>query len=179
MLEQEKREILFALKAGRDALDHALAGVDDRTSLEKPQTGGWSILECIEHVAVSEIYLVSRLSCATRIEHGHVNRAREATIRERALDRSKRIESPEAGKPMGRFAHLAEALLAFNAARAEAIRFVEDCADDPRCWMTDHPFIPPPVNCYEILLTMAAHPGRHAQQIWEIREALARGNNRR
>jgi hypothetical protein len=37
--------------------------------------------------------------------------------------------------------------------------------------MTTHPLIPV-VNCYEMLLMMAAHPLRHAKQIEEIRAAL-------
>jgi hypothetical protein len=39
--------------------------------------------------------------------------------------------------------------------------------------LTDHPLIPGPVTCYETLLLIAAHPGRHAKQIEGIRRELS------
>ena len=74
--------------------------------------------------------------------------------------------------PAGRYGSLQEAFAAFEAARTEVVGFVEEFDDDPRSWVTDHPMIAGPVNCYEILLLIAAHPGRHAGQIVEIREKL-------
>ena len=68
MLETEKQEILRALQVGRDALGEALAGVDEKQACRKPAGGGWSILGCAEHVAISERYLLSRLTCATRTD---------------------------------------------------------------------------------------------------------------
>jgi hypothetical protein len=55
---------------------------------------------------------------------------------------------------------------------------VEGFSDDLRFWLTDHPLIPGPVNCYEILLMMSVHPVRHAEQIAEIRAALASPDRR-
>lgn len=173
MLETEKQEILGALKEGRDALGAAVAGVDDELARREPAGGGWTILGCAEHVAISERYLLSRLTAATRVEQAQENRVREARIPERGLDRSWPVASPEGGWPTGRFASVREALADFDATRAETVGFVEGFEDDPRCWVTDHPVIPGPVNLVEILLTMAVHPARHAQQILEIRERMA------
>jgi DinB superfamily len=172
MLESEKREILAALETGSGALRAALAGIDERAAARKPGPASWSILECVEHLAVSERFLLSRLTSASRSGESHENRRREAVIAERGLDRTRRTESPEAGRPGGRFASLTEALSAFDAARAETIRFVEGFGDDLRLWITDHPSIPGPVNCHEMLLIISVHPARHARQITEIRAVL-------
>jgi hypothetical protein len=86
----------------------------------------------------------------------------------------RRIEAPEQAHPKGRFATLSEALAAFDATRAEVERWVQNCTGDPRCMMTDHPLIVGPVTCAETLIMIAAHPARHAKQILEIREVLAR-----
>jgi hypothetical protein len=172
MLEQEKQELLRALAAGRNALCESLAGVDDSLAKRKPASGGWSILECVEHLALAERYLFSRLIRASRSEQPLENRARETRIMERGVDRSRPGESPEAARPAGRFGNLNEALGDFDRARAETLQFVEGFADDLRFWLTDHPLIPGPVNCMEILLTIAVHPARHAKQIAEIRANL-------
>ena len=172
MPEQEKQELLRALKEGQDALRASLAGVDDALARRKPASGGWSILECVEHVAVAERFLLSRLTGASRSEQPPENRARETWLAARAADRSRPIESPEAGRPAGRFESLSEALRDFDRARAETVRFVEKFADQMRFRLTDHPLIPGPVNCMEILLLVTAHPARHAKQIAEIRASL-------
>jgi hypothetical protein len=62
-----------------------------------------------------------------------------------------------------------EAVSAFESARAETVKFVEGFTGEPRWWVTDHPLIPGPVNCHEMLLIAAVHPARHAKQIAEIR----------
>jgi hypothetical protein len=173
MVESDRQEILHGLKSGRDALHYCLSGVDEQTASRKPGPGRWSILECVEHLAVSEQFLLSRLTRALRSDRSHENRARETRIADRGLDRARPIDSPEVGRPTGRYQRLGEALSAFDDVRTETIRFVEGFSEDLRSWLTDHPLIPGPVNCHEILLMISVHPVRHAQQIVEIRTALA------
>ena len=139
MLESEKREILDALKAGRDALGEALAGVDDPLAARNPKTDGWSILECVEHLAAAERSLGSRLTSAEQSDRSHANERREAKIAAVGADRARPIESPETARPQGRFGSLSEALAAFDAARAKTVQFVEGFSGDPRFWITNHP----------------------------------------
>ena len=172
MHESEKREILQKLKDGRKALGEALVLVDDQMARRKPPEGGWSILQCMEHTVESERYLLSRLRIAKISEALPQNRAREAKIAARAANRARRIEAPGMVHPAGRFSSIGEALTAFDAVRAEVMAWTEDCTDDMRCLVTDHPLFLGPVTCYETLLMMAAHPARHALQIAETREKL-------
>lgn len=164
----EREGILRALQAGRDALGRALDGVDAEIEHRRPANGGWTIAECVEHVAVSERYLLGRLRAAQPAEQSLENRVREAQILARGADRTRPVECPANGQPRGRFASALAALEDFDAARAETVAFVESFDGDPRSWVTDHPVIPGPVNVVELLLTMAVHPARHAQQIEEL-----------
>jgi hypothetical protein len=168
----EKEQILEALAAGRAALGEALAGVDEEMAARKPAGCGWTIVECVEHMAVSERYLLSRLRAATKQDQPPVSPEREAKIAARAANRERKIEAPDVALPAGQFGSLSEALGALDATRAEVVRWVEECGDDWRCMATDHPLFAGPVNCYETLVMIAAHPGRHAQQIAEIREGF-------
>jgi hypothetical protein len=169
MKKAEETEILRQLQAGRDALGQALAGVDDATAAHKPSREAWSILECVEHMVVSERYLLTRLLAAEHTEQPFEKSRREGKIAMLAADRSRRIEAPEQAHPKGRFATLSEAVVAFDATRAEVVRWVENCSADPRCMITDHPLIVGPVTCAETLVMIAAHPAR---QIEEIRKHL-------
>jgi hypothetical protein len=172
MLGAQKRELVDRLQTGRDALIATLDGVDEPLAAQKPAPDAWSILECVEHVAVVEQLLLSRLTSAVRAETSHENRMREAMIAARGADRSRPIESPETARPRNRFGSLREALAAFDSARGETLRFLDGFSGDLRFCVTDHPVIPGPVNCFEILLLSSIHPARHAKQIAEVRSSL-------
>ena len=174
MADPEKQQLLQALELGSIALAEALDGVDERLAVCQPEESGrWSILECVEHLAVSERLLPIRLTAATRSAESHANPSREMRIMDRGLDRSLKAKSPTKGLPRARFATLDAAVSAFQEARSETIRFVESSGDDLRSWTPDHPLIPGPVNCHEVLLLIAIHPIRHANRLLEIRDAFA------
>jgi hypothetical protein len=172
MNSTERLELLNDLKSGKLAIANALAGVTEEMARRKPGPEKWSTLECMEHLAAAETYMLTKTKEAVRVAEPRINSVRERAIRERGADRTRRVESPEVAKPVGRFSTLEKAAEAFNTARNQAIDFVEGCEDDLRARITEHPLIGP-VNCYENLLIMAAHPLRHAKQLQEIREAFA------
>ena len=84
------------------------------------------------------------------------------------------MESPEVGRPHGRFRSLQEAVANFSEVRTRTVNWVNGLERDPRSWLTDHPLIQGLVNCVEILLTMCVHPRRHSEQIKLIRGSFAR-----
>jgi hypothetical protein len=128
------------------------------------------VVECVEHLALTEMALLSRLRIATPSNSSHEDRAREAKFPNLAMNRARRIEAPEVVIPKSSATDLAHAIESFQAARRETVRFVDQFSGDLRSWLTIHPLITRPVNCYEMLLLMAMHPRRHALQIAEARE---------
>lgn len=175
MLQAEKLELVQALMAGREALGESLAGLDEPLARRKPTRGGWSILECLEHVAVSEWHLLAQVKNATPSDSGQPveNPLRESRILDRGKDRSRPVACPDPALPTGRFTTIPQALADFDSVRAQTIRGIMEFEADPRRFTAAHPVIPGPVNLVEIWLTMAVHPARHALQIHEIRNTLA------
>jgi len=171
----EKREVLLMLQEGADALEVALKDIDDHAAQRKPSPESWSVLECIEHLTLTETGLLSRLRDAKPGEESHEDRARERKFRDLALDRARRIEAPPQVVPPGESNTVAHALDNFTKARCETVRFVEEFRGQLHMWLTLHPLITRPVNCYEMLLLMAMHPHRHAMQIAQIRQWLRDG----
>lgn len=168
MTPHEKDYLLAELCSGADALTEAVKGLTEVDALIRLAPDQWSAIECVEHVAVSEEYLFARILEAKLDQTTAMNRDREALIMKVGLDRTRRIPSPEVGKPKGRFGTLVEAVNGFLGARKATVAFVQNCHDDLRSKFTTHPLVPGRVNCWEILLMIAVHPRRHAQQIREI-----------
>jgi hypothetical protein len=177
MSDADRREILRLLQDGADALAKALEGIEESTAALRPRPDCWSVIECVEHLALSEMALLSRLREATPSDSSHEDRVREAKFQGLAMNRARRIEAPEVVIPRSSATDLGQAVARFQAARTETVRFVNQFPGDLRSWLTIHPLITRPVNCYEMLLLMAMHPRRHALQIVEARET-ARGQAR-
>ncbi len=173
MMPQEKEVIWAELERGRREFMDSLSGLPEDAANQAPGPGKWSALECVEHVTRAEEYLLSLFTSARRLETTVGSPEREARIPVFGVDRTKKMPSPEPGRPTGRFATLAQALSAFLAVRERTVRLVEECDEDLRLRTAMHPLIGP-ANCYELLLIIAVHPRRHAQQIAEIRAALGK-----
>ena len=163
--------MLVDLEKGRKALLDALSGVTEEIASSSPAPGRWSVIECVEHLAIAEDYLFSRIAASCYSDAAVINKNREALILSRGLDRTRTVQSPEGGRPTGRFATLGEAMQYFLASRDRTVRFVENCSEDLRSKLTSHPILGT-VNCHENLLMMAVHPLRHSKQIEEIKTAL-------
>lgn len=171
MTEEERRHLLGELERGARELRQALEGLEEELAARKPAPDRWSVLDCVEHVAVVEQHLLGRLEAAAPAAGPVGTLQREARIMERAGDRSRPVPAPEMAHPRGRFASVSEALAHFEAARARTVRFVAECGIDLRGQATTHPLIGA-VNAQETVLMMALHPVRHAKQIAEIRAEL-------
>jgi uncharacterized damage-inducible protein DinB len=173
MQASEKQEMLALLAAGRHALLDAVDGIGEEQASRRPAAGGWSVLECVEHVALVEEYLLARLLEGRTAADTGINPAREGRIAKRAADRTRPVAAPEAVHPTGKYATVRDAVAAFFATRERTIRYLEACDEDLRGKVTTHPLIGT-VNCQETLVMMAAHPKRHAEQIREMRGPEAR-----
>jgi hypothetical protein len=173
MDDLDRKEILRMLAEGSSALRSAVDGISKLEASWHPETGGWSVQDCLEHLAVTERELLTGAKSASPAAERQHNPVREAKILDRALDRTRFIAAPKIVIPAGRFTSASEALARFESVRAETTRFVESFEDDPRSRLTTHPMVRGPVNCYEMLLMIALHPKRHAQQIAQTRALAA------
>jgi uncharacterized damage-inducible protein DinB len=171
MAPEERTEIVQHLERGREEFMAALAGINESQAKLRPDPARWSVIDCVEHVAIVEERFLGRLETAERLETPRIDKEREASLLVRVADRSARASAPEAVVPSGRFATLAQALEHFNAARTRSIQFAQDRSDDLYYLATEHPRFGP-MNGAEFLMIITAHARRHSAQIQEVRAAL-------
>ncbi len=169
----DKEKLLALLRESRERFLASFAGVTDQQSRRRPAEGSWSVLETVEHLTAAEKLMLVRLTTTRRTRAaGAPNR--EAIFLERMGSRSRKAETPESGRPTGRFANLAEAAQNFRAAREAAMRFVDETNEDLRATEVTHPHPSVgDVSSYELLIIMAKHADRHTLQIEEIKNSPA------
>ncbi len=158
------------LEAGRGDFLDAATGVSTIMSAARPADGGWSVLECIEHVIAVESRYIAW------IESGAAITPRRDTERELRLftivrSRLTKVEAREVVRPGGRFDSLAVALAEFRAVRDRSVRVVQELGESLFAIGVKHPRFGN-LNGAEVVQLIDAHARRHADQIREIGEAM-------
>jgi hypothetical protein len=172
MITDRERETALALLArSRTAVLKAVDGVTEDQARWKPAPERWSILEYIEHLAVSDdglVALVKRsLAAPAHVETEEERRAREQKIRETPIPRGVN-RAPENLKPVARFGSLAEAVAAFLAARERTVEYARATTDDLRSHFAPHPVLGQ-MDGFQWLCGNARHAESHAAHVVEIR----------
>jgi uncharacterized damage-inducible protein DinB len=161
-------ELAERLERGRDNFLRALEGVSEEQARRKPADGGWSILECVEHVAIAEWGML-RMTQKAADGDQPADRERDAQVLRFGADRSRKAKSPEAALPTGRYASLAEAAAKFRENREKTLAWVREITEtDLRRKSVPHP-LAGALDGYQMLLLMSAHPERHLGQIAELK----------
>ena len=168
---QEREKALGLLNRSRQTLLDAVEGVTENQARWKPGAERWSILEYVEHLAVSDdglMALIQRsLGTPARPETEEQRRTREAKIRDTPVPRGAN-HAPEGLRPGGRFASLPEAVAAFLAARERTLGYARGTQDDLRSHFSDHSVLGP-LDGYQWLVANARHAETHAAHIRELR----------
>jgi len=165
----DRAALLEDLRATREALRAAIAGLTDLQGKFKPAPDAWSIEDCVEHLALVENGLLLRLTQeATPSEH--IERLeRQAAVRKMGVDRSSKRQAPERARPNGRFGSLQKALDQFVANREKTIAYLRDCPDDLHARTITHPILAT-MTAHEFVIFMTGHTLRHVDQIREIQQ---------
>jgi len=160
-------EIVQILEESRRAVNAAAQAIPPARAAERPEEGRWSALDCVEHVAIVEDRFFRWLEIAERAESPRIDQEKETDLAARLANRAERAEAPDPARPAGRFANLGEALEHFNAGRTRTIQFVRERSGELYALDAMHPRFGP-VNGVELLVIVAGHARRHAEQIREI-----------
>jgi hypothetical protein len=171
LTEKERGKAIERLTLTRQILLDAVAGVTEPQARWKPAPDRWSILEYVEHLAVSDDELVAMIQRSLKTpahpETPEERKAREQKIRETPVPRGAN-RAPEALQPGGHFASLNEAVSAFLAARDRTLEYAKTTQDDIRSHFTNHGVLGP-LDGYQWLTGNAHHVETHSAHIQEIR----------
>jgi uncharacterized damage-inducible protein DinB len=168
------REFLVALlRESREKFLGSFAGVSEEQSRVHPSPDSWSVLNTVEHLTSAETLMLNLITTQRRPRSGDAAN-REQVFLQVVADRSRKMQSPESGRPRGRFTTLAEAAAQFKSTRNGVIQFVERHPENLRASEVTHPHpAAGNVSTHEMLIIIAKHAERHAKQIEEIRNASA------
>jgi hypothetical protein len=171
LTSQERSFAMSHLNAMRKRFYDSIQGLSEAQWKFKAAPERWSILECAEHIALSEDMLFGIVSQA--VAKGEIAldknfKENDQKILDRLADRSQKAQAPEPLRPTGRFSTPAQAWEHFTASRDRTVAFVENTKADLRRTVN----FPPPfknIDAYQVILFISAHSGRHTAQIEEVK----------
>src|SRR5215475_5952306 len=98
----DNQRLAALLRESRERFLLSLADVTEESCRCHPSAGRWSVLDCAEHIAGAETFMLGLLKGPRRPRSADAPN-REQIFMERVANRSSKVETPERGRPMGRF----------------------------------------------------------------------------
>lgn len=168
--EREFASNLFTTSA--NDLQAAVKGLSTAQLIFKSSPESWSIAECTEHIALSEINFDGMIQSVLKTDVDPSKRADVKVTDEQLVnmieDRTNKVKTQKPFEPTGKFGSQEATLTAFLDKRNEHIKFVESTDADLRNRYQQLPF--GTIDGYQVLLFIAAHTQRHIKQIEEVKE---------
>ena len=170
---EERQKAIAELERSRDLVLAAIDGVSEANAGKKPAADRWSVLECTEHLALTERGIFAMMqgtlkTPAASEEDRAKTRGKAAMLAKFMPDRSRRASAPVEVAPKGMFKTLAEARAALIAARKDTIDFVAKTELPLHSHVTKH-FAFGELDAYQWFALMAYHMERHTKQIDEVK----------
>ncbi len=171
LTRQERDAAMKYLNETSEYFLNHVKGLSEAQLNYKVDAGSWSVRDCMEHIALSETFIVSLVDQLLTQQPNPGKRAEikftEEMLKTALLDRSKKGQAPEPLKPSGKFKTGAEAVAAFTTAREANIRFLDTTKLALRDHMMPHPFFGM-LDAYQWIFLLSGHTKRHTLQIEEI-----------
>ncbi len=170
LTEAERKFAVDHLIKTRDDLINSVKGLSDAQLNFKPAPDRWSVLECVQHIALTSQGLFGFVQQTLRTPN---DSAFKPTVTDEQFigmveDRSHKAQAAEPFKPIhAPYKTLDETLNAFNAGRDSLINYVQTTHDDLRAHIAVLPFAK--IDAYQAILLISAHTNRHMQQLNEVK----------
>jgi uncharacterized damage-inducible protein DinB len=170
-----KKERNYASKLLKDTEKGVFDQVKGLTPAQltfKPAPDRWSIEECVKHIAASE-EMMWQMADGTIKQPANPEKRSEIKFTDEQLvqkieDRTNRVKTVEQLQPENiPLKNADEALDSFKMRREKLIDYIKSTDADLRSHIASMPF--GSVDCYQLILFIAAHSNRHTQQIMEVK----------
>ena len=171
-------QVFVRLDRSRAALRAAVDSVPESARTVKPAPECWSAAEVVEHLSLVERIFGERIEQAIQARAAGLDRERADRVKlpdaieARMADRVNKRNAVEPARPSGALS--CEAAWGAFEQGHERVRAIVGAADGLALSevTVDHPFFGT-LTIYQWIELMAAHEGRHTEQIKEIASALA------
>jgi hypothetical protein len=171
MTATEKQALLDQLQQSHGRMSKLLSGLTESQWNFREAPGRWTIAECIEHIAIVEKRVLSRveqkLTEPPEPEKKPLAAGKDEIIPAMIPKRTTRVVAPEPARPTGGW-NPPDLAPHFSDTRRRTIEFARTADHRLREHIFPHAALGE-IDCYQWLLFTVHHGERHARQIEEIK----------
>jgi hypothetical protein len=172
--KEERKAAIKYINWSTKELKKSLKGLSAAQLAYKAAPDKWSPQDCMYHIAFSETALRGALDKALSMPADPATKATlkatDEMVKTMITNRTNKFKTSEAMEPQNTgFKSLPEAIAAFDAKRAELVKFVKTTTADLRNQIVVTPG--GKIDAYQFILFIAGHCNRHTQQIEEVKTA--------
>lgn len=170
---EEKKAGLAELARTKAMVENSLANLSEAQGKWKAAPEKWSVLECVEHLAMTEQALAGMLAASLKGPEAGAEQMAKSKGKSQVLtrfmpDRSNKVQAPAEIRPSGKFTTLAEAKVALLAARSQTVAMLENGDASLKTHVLKHPFFGE-IDGLTWFQMMSLHMERHNKQIEEVK----------
>lgn len=169
--DADRTMLLTQLTQTRNHLIKTLEGLTSAQLHFKASENSWSIIECVEHLALTEEMFLKTVHKS--VAEGPKPELRDSLvftddqIMPMIVDRSNKVKTAQPFEPSGKFGSPDETVEALLNTRTELMEYVMNTDDDLRnCFNSDLPF--GTVDGVQLIVFIAGHAERHILQMEEV-----------
>ncbi len=167
MTPSERARAIDYLRETRENLLRTAGNLSPTQLQYKSAADRWSVAECIEHITLTEGFILGNINNALQQAAGSsASGMGDDGLLQIVVDRSTRAKGPERVMPTGRWAH-DRVLGEFESARERTAEFAATTDVQLRQHAFPHPMLGT-LDCYQWLLLIGAHGERHRAQAEEV-----------
>lgn len=172
MTDAERTFLVKHLTDTKAYLHEAIKGLSEKQMAFKATPERWSVKECLEHIANTELLVAQRNDETMKTPPNPEKRSEIKTTDDQivsvALNRAEKLQAPEVLKPTGRYSTAADALKAYDEQRDKTIQYIKTTNDDLHGHIAPHPLFGM-IDSYQWFILLGAHQKRHSLQIEEVK----------
>ncbi|MCF1714362.1 DinB family protein [Flavihumibacter sp. RY-1] len=170
--DADRAQLVAQLESTRDLLLKTVEGLSEEQFNYRAAEGKWTVLECLEHITLSESALMGWVQQSLQTPADPSKRSEvkvsDADLLEKTPDRSQKFNAPEMLQPKGSQQNAAALLKTYQEARVKTLEYAKTTKDDLRNHFIQHPAFGT-IDTYQGLLMLSAHSKRHTLQMQEVK----------
>ena len=173
-LESKKSDRAFAINYLEMTLQQLEAEIENLSEEQLhyiPIDGGWSIMNCLEHIATTEPAIIGGIKKLIIKNEVLLNKnlvANDGLVITNVTDRTNKSKTPEPFEPINQWSSLNEVMKVIKNNRASTIKLLKETDADLRHLIGKYAY--GDIDAYQLFIVNAAHGYRHTMQIREILE---------
>lgn len=180
--DSKKADVSFGinyLEGTLKQLEDEVKNLSQEELMYVPKEGGWSIMNCLEHIASTEPAIIDgakKIIQKNEVISSKDLKQNDGIVIANVTNRGNKVKTPKPFEPTNKYSSVEDVLKVIKEQRASTIKLLKETNSDLRHLFGEYPY--GEVDAYQLILVSGAHGYRHTLQIRDILKEIESNNSK-